>query len=158
MKKKRPAHEYVGHTCRPPAHHTCDSRSRLKVAAVISHWEVTSLITRRRLDTSWTKDHYKNPEQHWGSIKSSWLLGSAMGRRASSSPRWGTPPSLTGLPGLGSVSHSVSPLCVSPAAEICQVERRLQAVLCKWWKSHFPKDVINMEKHWPQRDYKKNIN
>lgn len=114
MKKKRPAHEYVGHTCRPPAHHTCDSRSRLKVAAVISHWEVTSIITRRRLDTSWTKDHYKNPEQHWGSIKSSWLLGSAMGRRASSSPRWGTPPSLTGLHGLGSVSRSLSLPCVFP--------------------------------------------
>lgn len=29
---------------------------------------------------------------------------------------------------------------------------------CKGWKSHFPKDVINLEKHWPQKGYKKNKN
>lgn len=52
----------------------------------------------------------------------------------------------------------VSPPCVSPAEEVCQVEGRPRAVLCKGWKSHFPKDVISLEKHWPQKDYKKNIN
>lgn len=144
---------------------TCDSRSRLKVAAVISRWEITNLSMRMRLDTSRPKCHYKNP----GALRDRVILSTCVwpfvylrhitkdpspntnteqnherkfptcslkatlrvhtvqlttpvsygqkGRRASSSPRWGTAPSLTGLPGIGSIPHSLSLPCVFPLLE-----------------------------------------
>lgn len=47
---------------------TCDLRSRLKVAAVISHWEVKNLSMRMRQDTSQPKGRYKNPEALWDRV------------------------------------------------------------------------------------------
>ena len=48
--------------------HTCDSRSRLKMTAVISHWEINNLGTRMRLDTSWPKGYHKNPRALWDKV------------------------------------------------------------------------------------------
>ena len=60
------------------------------------------------------------------------------GRRASSSPRWGMAPSLTGLPGIGSISHSLSlPLCF-PCCRSLPSRRKTTGSALQGMKISFP--------------------